>query len=281
MVAYLSLPKHWLFEGKQVLSTVSPSCRGLVYGDGLFETMRVAQGSIPLLSKHLARLWAGLARLRIPPPELEIECFLRHEIRDLDSGVVKLIVMRGEGGRGYLPDPQRPSQLIISLFPSSAPIADSSAEGIAIGISPYFLSSNLLLAGLKHLNRLEQVMCRMALADAGFVEGVVCDAEGFVVEGVSSNLGIWKGGVLETPLLDRAGVAGVARAWALESAPALGYAVRERRIEIEELFAADEVFLCNSLNGFLPVNKINGRATASGPLTGRLHAQWSALFARA
>lgn len=281
--ARLNLPRHWVVTGGIVSEVnnregVSPASRGLAYGDGLFETMRVHDSAIPLLTRHLARLTSGLKRLSIPAPELDLTDFLVGCCGNTPKAVLKLIVTRGSGGRGYLPDPDAPSQLIASLFPFPHFDVDYAQAGISVGISGLRAGSNPLLAGLKHLNRLEQVLIRMDLHSAGFMEGLVLDSEDFVIEGVSSNIGIWRGNTLATPSLDSAGVAGVARGWALEQATAIGYSVSEQKLRLDDIWSADEVFLCNSINGFWPVASIAGRAIKTGSKTRLLQEKWKGIF---
>ncbi len=274
----MSLPRSWVLKGGVVVDGVSVFDRGLAYGDGLFETMRVHQGRIPLLSLHWRRLEAGLSRLNIslPLPEM-LQSFLLDCSASTESGVLKLIVTRGEGGRGYLPPPQAESVQIVSLH--SLPVYEHDyGQGIDIGVSRIRLGRNPLLAGLKHLNRLEQVLIRQSLQSAGFLEGVVLDIDDLVIEGAFSNICIVSGNVLLTPILEAAGVAGVMRSWVLENAPALGLPCRECDLRLEDVLAADEVFLCNSVSGLWPVTAIERRRYDAGPWTRTLQKALAAIF---
>ena len=128
----------------------------------------------------------------------------------------------------------------------------------------------VLLAGLKHLNRLEQVLARAEWQDTAYAEGLLCDTSGRVIEGVFSNLFLIKDGELITPDLSRCGVAGVMRAEILQQAQSLGISQTVRDVSYAELVAADEVFVCNSLYGIWPVCALATHDWPVGPLTRKL-----------
>src|SRR5690606_31058408 len=134
------------------------------------------------------------------------------------------------------------------------------------------LAEQPLLAGLKHLNRLEQVLARAEWQDTRYAEGLLCDVSGRIVEGVFSNLFLVRGGVLQTPALTRCGVAGVMRAELLEYAASLGVPCAVGDYERADLLVADEIFVCNSLYGVWPVRRFAGRDWPVGPLTRTLQA---------
>lgn len=244
--------------------------RGLAYGDGLFETMRVVDGQPRLFDRHLLRLQEGCLRLRLP---LELTA-LRAEIlafcQFLQDGVLKLILSRGDGLRGYAaPDPCRPRRILLGSAAPAHP-AGNTSHGICLFPCATRLAEQPLLAGLKHLNRLEQVLARSEWQDPAFAEGLMRDTSGRVVEAVFSNLFMVRAGVLLTPDLRRCGVAGVMRAEVLERASEAGLAVDIRDIELPELLHAEEVFLSNSLYGIWPVREFDGHAWPIGPVTRKL-----------
>lgn len=261
-----------------MLDGISPHNRGLAYGDGLFETMRVQGRNIPLLSRHMERLTAGLQRLGIPMPDRSLESFLLDCCRDTDAGVLKLVVTRGEGGRGYLPPEDVDPVIIVSLHPLPSYPADFCRDGLAIGVSSLRIGKNPLLAGMKHLNRLEQVLIRKDLHDAGFIEGLVLNEEDLVVEGAFSNIFVIADDTLMTPLLHSAGVAGVLRGWLLENAPLMGLATVELNLDLPSLLAAEEIFLCNSVNGLWPVTSLGARQWAIGRWTRALQQAYATLL---
>lgn len=262
-------------EGGALVECVSPANRGLAYGDGLFETMRVQAGNIPLLQRHWQRLTTDLQRLSIPAPGIELLAFLSECCRGISSGVLKLIVTRGEGGRGYLPAETAEPVIVVSLHALPHYEVDFALSGIAIGLARLRLGHSAMLAGLKHLNRLEQVLVRQDLHRMGHLEGVVLDQDDFVVEAAFSNIFMVSENCLQTPALDRAGVAGVMRGWIVESAPSLGLSVTECRLTLPELLKADEVFLCNSVNGLWPVIAIENQAFNIGSCTRALQNEFA------
>ena len=246
--------------------------RGLQYGDGLFETLRIRGGRPLLWEAHVARLQRGCERLGIPAPA---EALLRDEATRLctgvGDGVLKIVVTRGNGGRGYGPQRVPKVTRLLARFPFPAYPADNWSRGVAVRLCETRLGHNPALAGVKHLNRLEQVLARAEWDDPDIAEGLMQDIEGNVIEGTMSNLFVVQAGRLRTPGLSRCGVAGVMRARVLDEAVALGIAAEEGRIGVDDLDAADELFLTNSVIGVWPVRRFAERDFAApGPLTTRL-----------
>ncbi len=231
--------------------------RGLQYGDGLFETMRVRCRAVRLLEYHLERLQGGCRRLRIDPPELRL---LRREIQaaaaSTEAGILKLIVTRGVGTRGYRPTGTERSTRILSLQPAARASEQTAHEPARLRICRTRLGLNPSLAGLKTLNRLESVIARMEWTDPRVWEGLMRDADGHIVCGTMSNLFLSTGSKLTTPLLDRCGVAGVMRRWILEQSGRLKLEVEVRRVHMADLAQADEVFMSNAVAGVVPVAEI-------------------------
>lgn len=258
--------------------------RGLAYGDGLFETMRVVGGRVPLLGLHLARLQQGARRLRLmldgPALQKELADFLRvlADGQGAANVTLKIIVTRGSAGRGYFPVGGAVARRILLAFPPAAFPAGRAAEGIRLFDCTMRLGINPALAGLKHLNRLEQVLARGEWDDPAFAEGLLCDAEGRVVEGTMTNLFVVRDGSLATPTLQRCGVAGVMRAWLIDRAGAMQLRVAERDLSRTELDVADEVFVCNSNIGIWPVSCLGERCWAPGPVTRRLQQEVDRLW---
>jgi 4-amino-4-deoxychorismate lyase len=252
--------------------------RGLHYGDGLFETIAVLGGQPRNWELHLERLRAGCERLRIPPPSPErlFDDFLKLPVGDRPL-VLKIIVTRGAGGRGYRP-PENPSPTrILTLGPWPDHPPANREQGVTVRLCELRLGSNPALAGLKHLNRLEQVLARGEWSDPAIAEGLMFDANGYLVEGTMSNVFICAGGEIHTPLLDGCGVAGIVRRRIIERAAAAGSTVRERRVTQADLLAADAVFLTNSLIGLWPVRRVllpeGSREYDSRPVVDRLRVE--------
>lgn len=254
----------------QPAELLSVKDRGLAYGDGLFETIAVTAGQASLLDRHLARLAEGCARLHMPLDMALLRAELLVFSRQLGDGVAKLIVTRGDGLRGYAPPlPAQPRRILQGGAKPSYPLLNAE-QGVRLFPCATRLAEQPMLAGLKHLNRLEQVMARGEWQDAEHTEGLMLDATGRVIEAVYSNLFIAKGGVLVTADLSRCGVAGVMRAELLAQAQALGIECQVRDLSYAELLAADEVFLCNSLYGIWPVRALQAHDWPVGPLTRKL-----------
>jgi 4-amino-4-deoxychorismate lyase len=309
--------------------------RGFNYGDGLFETLLVAEGEPVWWDAHYARLQRGCEVLRIACPGSDVllaqarvlvqavpdeQVGLSVPVRDERGGfsnpvqdeqvgfstgaamrdaarssktdaamrdaarspradaampdstlspradprqrtVLKLVLTRGAGGRGYAPPRAAVPNLVWSLH--EAPVLQR--EGIAVRWCELRLSQQPVFAGLKHLNRLENVLARAEWDDPGIAEGLLLDAAGRVVGATTANLFVARGGKLLTPRVHRCGIAGVARAWVMRR-----MLVEETDLDVHQIESADELFLTNSLRGILPVARLGGREWNIGPMTRRL-----------
>lgn len=232
--------------------------RGLAYGDGLFETMAVKTGHPLHWERHMARLCRGADRLGIPVPIETLESETRNLCSGVGKGVLKLVLTRGAGGRGYRPPGDIEPTRILSLHPRPDYPETWYAEGVDIRICKTRLGLNPALAGFKHLNRLEQVLAR-AEWGTEFQEGLMLDTRGLVIEGTMSNLFLLRGDTLITPDISRCGVAGIARERLLEIAPRLGLEVQVRDVDADWLAAADALALTNSIIGLWPVRQLEGK----------------------
>ncbi|MGE5242430.1 MAG: aminodeoxychorismate lyase [Bacteroidota bacterium] len=246
--------------------------RGFQYGDGLFETLAVARG-VPLLwERHLRRLLHGAARLGIGVAA-ETGAVLRAEADQLCQGaeraVLKIILTRGVSGRGYAPSADALPTRVVSLSPWADSL--SRTQGVSVKFCDTTVARNRALAGVKHLNRLEQILARREL-ETNYDEGLMQDETGHVIEGTMSNVFIVARGELLTPDLSYSGVAGVMRELVLERAPALSLACRVTTLTREEILNAEEVFLTNSLIGLWSVTRIESKTYWPGPVTQRLRA---------
>ncbi|MES2818423.1 MAG: aminodeoxychorismate lyase [Pseudomonadota bacterium] len=254
----------------QSAESLSVRDRGLAYGDGLFETLGIRQGRPRLLTRHLARLAGGCKRLGIPFDEALLRREMLAFARELDEGVVKLILTRGDGPRGYAPpNPAQPRRILQGAPAATYPLSHAE-QGVRLFPCVTRLAEQPLLAGLKHLNRLEQVLARAEWQDGEHAEGLMCDTRGRVIEGVYSNLFLVKNGQLLTAELSRCGVAGVMRAELLTQAEREGIPLAVRDLAYSELLEADEVFVCNSQYGIWPVRALHVHGWPVGPLTRKL-----------
>lgn len=262
---------------------VSAFDRGLAYGDGLFETCRVYAGAIPLWPLHRERLQSGCARLKLPLDwsaldSQRAEVLARAKQRGNDSGVLKLMVTRGSGGRGYAPPPKPTPMLCWIFYPGNQAVwHERSQEGAAVRFCNQRLSENPTLAGLKHLSRLDYVLARAEWADE-FAEGLLLDARDRVIEGTVSNVFVVEDDRLITPALERSGVAGVMRRLILEQlATTAGLGISVEPITRAQLLSADEVLVCNSVFGIWPVVSLapDNRHWTPGPVTRQLQKNWA------
>lgn len=232
--------------------------RGLQYGDGLFETIAFRRGSLEFLQQHLERLELGCNRLKIP--FIALETLLADLTRVCDTlisdAVIKIIVTRGQGGRGYKATPSALPTCIIS----SHVISDNSSnnsQGIRVRICQQTVSENVSLAGIKHLNRLEQVLARSEWDDDAIAEGLMFNRHKQLIEGTMSNVFIVSDGKLLTPELELSGVCGIMRNQVISAAQLAGIDVSISTISLDQLRHADEVFITNSLIDIWPVVHID------------------------
>jgi 4-amino-4-deoxychorismate lyase len=224
--------------------------RGLNYGDGLFETMLLKHGKVRFLDAHLARLSIGCQRLGIEyPGDERVRGEIAHVCRSADAGVVKCVVTRGVGGRGYRANATGSPTRIVSLHAPSAP----NAPAIRVRWCDMRLSRNSTLAGIKHLNRIEQVMAQNEWTDAAIDEGLMLDSEGELVCATASNLFIVRGNEIATADLRYCGIRGVLRGEVIKLATAMGLAIHEEPLWPEDLESASEVFVTNAVRGIRAV----------------------------
>lgn len=247
------------------------SDRGLHYGDGIFETLAVRDGHCEFWDAHLQRLTLGCRRLGLTVPAASV---LQAEARvlseGLQQGVLKIILTRGSGGRGYrVPETvQTRRMLSVSSWPA---YPDGYAQhGVRIRVCELRLSHQPVLAGLKHLNRLEQVLARMEWSDPAIAEGLMLDRDNQLIEGTFTNLFVVANNRIITPRLELCGVAGVMRALIMQLSNTLGLDCREGQLTVNELRQADEIFLTNSIIGLWPVAACGDWSAPVGPVTRRL-----------
>ena len=261
--------QSWV-DGQPAHALASLKDRGLAYGDGLFETLAVKAGQPLLLDLHKQRLAQGCSRLAIVADNTVIRSEVLAYAQAMGEGVLKLIVTRGDSLRGYSASPEALPRRILQASPPAAYPEANALEGIQLFDCATRLAEQPLLAGLKHLNRLEQVLARAEWQDPAYAEGLMRDTSGRVIEGVFSNLFLVRDGSLYTADLQRCGVAGVMRAALLVEAERQGIARHVTDISFEQLRQADELFLCNSVYGIWPVRAFAELSWPVGPLTRKL-----------
>ena len=246
-------PLQSLINGQQA-ERISIRDRGFQYGDGCFETVRVLSNKPILWPAHLKRLKHACKTLQL---SVNFE-LLQSEITQLLQGnktadvILKITVTRGEGGRGYTPPEHANCTRIIQLIDY---VAADTRTGARVVVCQHRLSSNSLLGGIKHLNRLDQVVAS-AQIPADFDEGLCLDEQGSVIEGCRSNLLLAIDNQLVTPDLGKSGVEGVMLNYLIDKFQVLNTRVLRKKISLRELKTASEIFLCNSVFGIWPVAEI-------------------------
>jgi 4-amino-4-deoxychorismate lyase len=271
-------PPELIRVNGQPATVVSALERGLHYGDGLFETIACRHGRPRLLDRHLQRLTAGCARLAIAPVDPMV---IAREVSEVASGsdraIVKILLTRGPAtARGYaISGREQPTRITLRYAwpPETEAFA---AEGVRVRIASLRLGENPALAGLKHCNRLEQVLARRECQDPGISEALMFSSAGALISGTMSNVFLVQDSTLVTPRVDRCGVAGVMRAEVLAAAAAAGIRSEERVLDVKDLRRAQELFLTSALIGIRPVRAIADRPLVPGPVTRQLQAQLAA-----
>jgi 4-amino-4-deoxychorismate lyase len=272
-----SVPGCWI-NGVPA-DALSADDRAIHYGDGVFETLVVREQRPRFLEAHLARLSLGCARLAIP---FAAFAELRAEIAAASTqapplAILKLIVTRGSATRrGYAPQGNESPRRLVSLWPSSA---DDFSGGVDLRVATMRLGENPLLAGIKHLNRLESVLAAAESSAINTFDSLLLDTTGNLVSGAMSNVFLVRSGRVTTPRIDRCGVAGVMRGIVLRECAVLGITAREARLSLDELFAADEVFITNARIGVVPVRRVGEHSFGMNTLTSRLAAHIESLDA--
>lgn len=258
--------------------SLSVNDRGLAFGDGVFETMRLENNQFPFLQFHLQRLSMGCESLGI---SLDLQK-LQHSLvlfqshlagSGCDFGVVKMIVTRGAGGRGVVPlcEDQQTSSQIFFFRHDANKYSGWLREPIELILSDYVLPCNPSLAGIKHLNRLDYVLAASRHALNEDQQLVLTNADRNVVETLHHNIFCLLSDELVTPLLDTAGVNGVVRRLIVEQiAPQLGLNVTVRSLSVDELRQADEIFITNAVMGVVPVRKLDDRNLSSHSMSKKI-----------
>jgi len=256
-----------LINGKRS-GMVSVNDRGFMYGDGVFDTLRFTQHGPLLWERHMARLREGLQRLGLPEIDEEI---LAHEAHTViqesckEEGVLRIVLTSGEGERGYARPEKMTATRVVSVHPLNRWPGTIYNQGVHLIFCRMRLSCNPGLAGIKHLNRLEQVMARREIINGDVKEGIMLDDKENIISGTMSNIFIIRDKELLTPDLSESGVKGIVRGLLLDRAGEMGFSAAVGEISPEDLEDADECIITNSLIGVCPVKKINQYSFRVGP----------------
>lgn len=247
---------------------VSATDRGLMYGDGLFETIELYQGQPVYLKQHLGRLQYGCKRLGFLMPDAKL---IADELKQVSAGkqegILKIVLTRGTGGRGYRPPEEAKPTRIISFYPWPEIPADYYTQGIRLFSCQTDVSVSQALSGLKTLGRLDQVLAQAEFSEKEFAEGLMCDSTGNVIEGTKSNIFVVSNGELFTPALQHGGIQGIIRNRLIDLACQHQINVHEKIMDIDFVKQADEVFVCNSIIHIWPVCQYEDAVYKPGKMT--------------
>jgi len=257
-----------------VSDTLGAADRGLAYGDGVFRTLAIRGGRPQSWTRHYHKLAWDCDAVSIPCPAEEV---LRDELARLAAHepgcAAKIIVTRGAGRRGYAPPSEvQPTRIVMSSALPRHP-AEFVQSGVKVHLCSLRLGFQPALAGVKHLNRLENVLARAEWSDPDIAEGLLFDGEGNVIGGTMSNLFIVERDGLATPDLSRCGVAGVTRDRVIEAAASHRITCRVEQFGLGRVLQAQEVLLVNSLIGAWQVRALGDKAWARGTLVASVR-QW-------
>lgn len=235
-------------------NVITVSDRSLQFGDGHFTTIAVRDRKPEFLDAHLNRLLKATERLGIAFADWHsLSDVIQSESELTNFGVLKVIISRGVGGRGYGTVGAEDSSCIVTRHPYPAHYVAWKKTGVSLNLSQIKLGMQPILGGLKHLNRLEQVLIKQQLQATTFDDAVVCDSAGFVVETSASNL-FWKNNnYWFTADLSNSGVDGVMRNQVLTYFSENNIPFQIVRVKPKVLLQAEEMFICNSLMHCVPV----------------------------
>lgn len=262
-------PLQSLINGQQA-ERISIHDRGLQYGDGCFETIRLLSNTPILWTAHLKRLKHAckLLQLIVDFDLLQSEISQILQRNNAADAILKIIITRGEGGRGYTPTKQANSTRIVQLIDYVAPATEKAAKVV---LCQHRLSSNSNLAGIKHLNRLDQILASAQIPE-DCDEGLCMDEEGNLIEACRSNLLLAINGKFVTPDLSKSGIEGVMLNHLINEFDKQGIQVLRQAISLSELKAASEILLCNSVFGVWPIAEIQNEDWRATQKTGALSA---------
>ncbi len=237
--------------------------RGLAYGDGLFTTAKILNGNIQYLTKHVERLFLGCEKLGITAPsQVELVKQLSKVAKSYSLAVLKVMITASSGGRGYERSKGNEHDLIIMVYGYPLHYDELANTGVKLGLSTQQLGLNPMLAGLKHLNRLEQVLLRQELSSRGEDDLLVANIENEVIEATSANVFFFIDGQLYTPDVSQSGVNGIIRQAILQRYPETII----KPMTLDDVAKAQAMLICNCVMGVMPVNTFNGKALSIEPV---------------
>ncbi|WDE09796.1 aminodeoxychorismate lyase [Thalassomonas haliotis] len=246
----------------QQTNILSVNDRGFAYGDGIFTTGKITAGCLELCDEHLSRLKFGCSKLQITSPDwLKLGEDLRQIAVQYQTAVMKVIITAGQGGRGYSRFGTGEPNVIIQVHAFPEHYALWARQGITLGICEQKLGLNPMLAGIKHLNRLEQVLIRQELDLRSEDDVLVVNLRDEIVETSCSNVFWQQDGRWFTPELSDSGVRGLARAGILAKLAAV-----QVKASLSALDKINAMFICNAVMGVVPVRVFNHRELDISPV---------------
>ena len=248
--------------------------RGFLYGDALFETIAFVSGRAPLWPLHWQRLSSSAARLDLALPDAGTLFNDACRAAGSDRAVVRITLSRGSGGRAYWPDRGAPTRRVVQSRPWPDSIARQQREGLVVHSAAITLASDSALAGIKHANRLEQVMAAIECQHQGTEEALMFDASGHLAEAVAGNLLLEIDGNAVTPEAT-AGVSGVGLTW-LAGQPEIE--LRRARLQRQDVARAESIMVINSVSGIRPVRRLDGRSLTISERCRHWQQLWHTLF---
>jgi 4-amino-4-deoxychorismate lyase len=272
MTAAVTTAQPVILVNGEPSASVPADDRGFLYGDGVFRTLRMVAGKPRWWLEQIAKLSEDASRIGLAVPDPAVWWADLEQIpAQLSDGVLKLILTRGSGRRGYLPPTAQPVRRLMVFEATPAdPNSGQPRSDLCVRICTLRLGWQPRLAGIKHMNRLENVLARGEWSAPDIHEGLMLDHAERVISGVMSNLFIWRRNRLLTPRLDQCGVAGVTRGRLLRLASERGMDVEETELSMQAVFEADEVMLTNSVAGLRRVARLESKSWPDPVISPRL-----------
>jgi 4-amino-4-deoxychorismate lyase len=260
-------------------ATISPFDRGFSYGDGVFRTLVMRNGVPESWPQHYQKLVADCAVINIvcPSAELLMSDLQQLFLPDDEVAVAKIIITRGEGNRGYTPPAITAPMRVVTKSAMPQYAEERFSEGVNLIVCETRLAAQPLLAGIKSLNRLENVLARMewnehTFNDIAIADGILLDASDNVIECTAANIFARFGDTLITPSLTQCGIAGITRQRIIELAHTFSLKISIETFSLEKLLMADEVIICSSLYGAFQVKTVQEKAIKTGALAANIRA---------
>lgn len=271
----MALTHSYLVNGS-FNQAISPFDRGFAYGDGVFRTIKMQGGLPECWPQHYQKLVADCAAINIvcPSPELLMsdiaQLFSSDAETEKQAAVAKIIITRGEGNRGYAPPAITAPMRVVTKSPMPEYPEARFTQGVTLTVCEMRLAVQRQLAGIKSLNRLENVLARMEWSSPDIADGIMLDMQGNVIECTAANIFARYSDTLITPSLQQCGIAGITRQRIIELAGTLTLKTLIETFDLEKLLAADEVIICSSLYGAWQVNMIQQHVIKTGKLAANI-----------